>query len=83
MASQVVFGALCVSAAWLVYHVLKALYNISPLHPLSKIPGPKLAGATYFPEFYYDVVLGGRYTKKIKSMHEEYGKSHRIPLCVV
>ncbi|KXJ93358.1 cytochrome P450 [Microdochium bolleyi] len=66
------------SAAWLAYHILKALYNISPLHPLSSIPGPKLAGATYLPEFYYDVLLGGRYTRAIKEMHDKYGPIVRI-----
>ncbi|KAI1034948.1 hypothetical protein LB503_011704 [Fusarium chuoi] len=46
-------------SAWLAFKVLQALYNVSPLHPLSKIPGPKLAAATYLPEFYYDVILVG------------------------
>lgn len=64
---------LAIGVAWLAYHVLKALYNISPFHPLAKIPGPKLAAASYLPEFYHDVILGGRYTHAIKRMHEEYG----------
>lgn len=59
---------------WLLYQVAKALYNISPLHPLSHIPGPKLSAATYIPEFYYDVILFGRYTREISRMHEQYGK---------
>ncbi|KAI1864594.1 uncharacterized protein JN550_008881 [Neoarthrinium moseri] len=71
-------NVLALGGAWLVYHLLKALYNISPLHPLSRIPGPKLAGATYLPEFYYDVILGGRYTHAIKEMHEQYGPIVRI-----
>ena len=61
-------------SAWLAFKFLQALYNVSPLHPLSKIPGPKLAAATYLPEFYYDVILVGRYTHAIKQMHEKYGK---------
>lgn len=60
-------------SAWLAFKLLQALYNISPLHPLSKVPGPKLAGATYLPEFYHDVILVGRYTHAIKKMHEKYG----------
>ncbi|KAF5650622.1 cytochrome P450 monooxygenase oxidoreductase [Fusarium sp. NRRL 52700] len=64
--------------AWLAFKILQALYNISPLHPLSKIPGPKLAAATYLPEFYYDVILVGRYTHAIKQMHEKYGPIVRI-----
>jgi hypothetical protein len=66
--------ALGLVAAWLVFKVLQALYNVSPLHPLSRIPGPKLAAATYLPEFYYDVVKFGCYTKEISKMHERYGK---------
>ena len=58
---------------WLIFKVLQVLYNVSPLHPLSKIPGPKLAAATYLPEFYHDVILVGRYTHAIKQMHEIYG----------
>ncbi|KAF4473450.1 cytochrome P450 oxidoreductase, partial [Fusarium agapanthi] len=57
---------------------VRALYNVSPFHPLSKIPGPKLAAATYLPEFYYDVILVGRYTHAIKQMHEKYGPVVRI-----
>ncbi|KAI1335852.1 cytochrome P450 [Xylariaceae sp. FL0016] len=63
---------------FLVYQVLKTLYNASPLHPLHKIPGPKLAAATYLPEFYHDVILDGRYTHEIKRMHEKYGPIVRI-----
>lgn len=58
---------------FLGYRLLLILYNISPLHPLSPIPGPKLAAATYFPEFYYDVICLGKYTTKIREMHEKYG----------
>lgn len=66
------------SLAWLAYHILKALYNVSPLHPLSHIPGPRLAAATYLPEFYYDVVKFGRYTSEIREMHKAYGPLVRI-----
>ena len=44
------------------------------LDPLSNIPGPKLAAASHWYEFYYDVILKGRYTWRIREMHEEYGK---------
>jgi len=59
---------------WLVYKVLEAMYNISPLHPLNSIPGPRLAAATYWPEFYHDVVKFGCYTKEISKMHRVYGE---------
>lgn len=67
-------NVLLVAGVWLTYQLFKALYNISPLHPLSHIPGPKLASATYLPEFYYDVVKFGCYTKEIRKMHERYGE---------
>jgi hypothetical protein len=41
--------------------------------PLAKFPGPKLAAVTLWYEFYYDVILKGRYTFKIKELHKEYG----------
>lgn len=66
------------TVAWLAYQLLKALYNISPFHPLSHIPGPRLAAATYWPEFYYDVIKFGRYTREIKEMHRTYGPLVRI-----
>lgn len=62
-------------AVFLAYRLLVLLYNISPLHPLSSIPGPRLAAATYLPEFYYDVICLGKYTTKISQMHEQYGES--------
>lgn len=67
-------NALLLIGAWLVYHLIKALYNVSPLHPLQHIPGPKFAAASYLPEFYYDVIKYGRYTKEIQKMHEQYGQ---------
>ena len=42
--------------------------------PLSNIPGPKLAAASLWYEFYYDVIKKGRYTWKIWEMHDKYGK---------
>ncbi|KAK7970073.1 hypothetical protein PG988_009146 [Apiospora saccharicola] len=61
-------------AAYLGYHFVKAVYNVSPLHPLSRIPGPWLSSASYLPEFWWDVVQNGQYTSKIVEMHHKYGK---------
>lgn len=69
-------NVLVFAGLYLAYYVLKALYNISPLHPLSRIPGPTLSAATYWPEFYHDVVRYGCYTKEIAKMHEKYGRAH-------
>lgn len=51
---------------------LRRFYSVY-LGPLSKFPGPKLAAATLWYECYYDVIKRGRYTFKIKEMHEKYG----------
>ncbi|KAH9905309.1 cytochrome P450 [Xylariomycetidae sp. FL2044] len=63
---------------WLAYHIARALYNISPLHPLSHIPGPKLAAMTIWYEIWFELVKFGRYSSEIKKMHESYGPIVRI-----
>ncbi|KAF2642280.1 cytochrome P450 [Massarina eburnea CBS 473.64] len=63
---------------WITYRVSIALYNISPLHPLYRFPGPKIAGATYLYEAYYDWWQLGRYGKVIARMHKKYGPIVRI-----
>jgi hypothetical protein len=65
---------LSVVVLWLLYHAAKAIYNISPLHPLYQFPGSKMAAMGYWTEAYYDFWLGGRYSREIKRMHEKYGK---------
>ncbi|KAK7952551.1 cytochrome P450 [Apiospora aurea] len=69
---------LSIAATWAAYKILQAAYNLSPLHPLSHIPGPRLAAASYLPELYWDVVCGGRYTRQIRDMHRIYGPIVRI-----
>ncbi|EAA64872.1 hypothetical protein AN2040.2 [Aspergillus nidulans FGSC A4] len=68
---------LTAGGAWVFFHLAKCIYNLF-FHPLSHIPGPWLAAATYLPEFYHDVVRGGRYTTQIQQMHEKYGPIVRI-----
>lgn len=60
------------SGTWLAYHLVKVIYNLF-FHPLAHIPGPLLSRATYIPEFWYDVVRSGLYTKQIQKMHDKYG----------
>ena len=64
-----------VAGTWIIYQFVKVVYNLF-FHPLSHIPGPKLAAASYFLEFYYDVIKSGSYTKRIWQMHEQYGRAH-------
>lgn len=63
---------------WVAYKILVALYNISPLHPLSRFPGPKLAAMTILYEGWYDLIKVGRYTWEIQKMHDQYGASTRL-----
>ncbi|MBE3045723.1 hypothetical protein IMZ48_24890 [Candidatus Bathyarchaeota archaeon] len=58
---------------WGAYRVTRAIYNISPFHPLSRFPGPKIAAVSYLYEAYYDWILVGRYGHVIKRMHDDYG----------
>jgi hypothetical protein len=73
LAFVTVRNALQLLGLWLGYRVLLALYNVSPLHPLSKFPGPKLAAASYLYEAWFDLVKVGRYSWEIKEMHKRYG----------
>lgn len=59
----------------LIYYALLVVYRLSPLHPLHKFPGPKLAAASYLYEVWFDLVKGGQYTFEIKRLHDAYGKS--------
>ena len=45
-------------------------------HPLAGIPGPRMACASQWYEFYYDILKwpGGQYWSKINEMHERYGE---------
>ncbi|KAF4236360.1 hypothetical protein CNMCM6805_005849 [Aspergillus fumigatiaffinis] len=59
------------------YLTLRTIYRLY-FHPLRKIPGPRLAAATHFVEFYYDVLKGGKYIWEVEKMHERYGPIVRI-----
>lgn len=72
-AALTVSSILWLVAAWFAYRVAVAIYNISPLHPLSRFPGPKIAAVSYLYEAYYDWWRVGRYGRVIKEMHERYG----------
>ncbi len=59
-----------------IYLIVYRLY----FHDLAGIPGPKLASATQWYEFYYDILKwpGGQYWLEVDKMHERYGKVLRF-----
>lgn len=65
------------AAALVGYFVTLVLYRLF-LHPLAAFPGPKLAAATLWYEFFYDGIRRGQYTFKIQEMHEKHGPIVRI-----
>ena len=42
---------------------------------LSGFPGPKIAAATFWYEFYYDWLRKGKYIFVIEEMHKKYGSA--------
>ncbi|KAF2178846.1 putative P450 monooxygenase [Zopfia rhizophila CBS 207.26] len=68
---------LVLSSTSVLYAVSLAIHRLY-LSPLAKFPGPKLAAATLWYEFYYDVIKRGRFAWEIKRMHEVYGPIVRI-----
>lgn len=65
------------SFAFTAYVILLVVYRLY-LSPLAKFPGPNLAAATLWYEFYYDVTLRGKYTWKIAELHKKYGMFRRL-----
>lgn len=65
--------AACSVLLFIFYWSTIFIYRIT-VHPLARFPGPKLAGATYWYEFSYDVWPNYlRYTFKLQELHEQYG----------
>ncbi|KAJ5360620.1 hypothetical protein N7517_009811 [Penicillium concentricum] len=60
-----------------IYIAVKSIYRLY-FHPLSKIPGPKLAAITSGYEFYFNVIKGGMFIWEIERLHEIYGPIIRI-----
>ncbi|KAL4749035.1 hypothetical protein BDW72DRAFT_195277 [Aspergillus terricola var. indicus] len=59
------------------YYASLIIYRLY-FHPLAGFPGPKLAAATHWYEFYYNAIQQGKYVYKVDQMHEKYGPIVRI-----
>ncbi|KAL4874373.1 cytochrome P450 [Aspergillus karnatakaensis] len=57
--------------------VVVSIYRLF-FHPLSHIPGPKLAAITHAYEFYFDVIKKGTLIWEIERLHKIYGPIIRI-----
>jgi hypothetical protein len=60
-------------AVYLAAHRLYRIFYDLKLHPLSHIPGPKLAAITYLYQTYYSIVGGSRFYIQVGKLHERYG----------
>lgn len=74
MDSNFVSGSIALA---LLYFISSTVYYLY-LSPISKIPGPKLAAATWWYEYYHDIVTYGKYIFQVMDMHKEYGPIVRI-----
>ena len=68
---RIPLGIIVFFVARFITTVIYRLY----FHPLSKVPGPKLAAATWLYEIYFDLILGRKFFAEITRLHEIYGAS--------
>ncbi|KAJ5397068.1 hypothetical protein N7509_005181 [Penicillium cosmopolitanum] len=57
------------------YYFFLVIYNVY-FHPLANYPGPKSMAATRIP--YMRNTISGRYTQRLKALHDQYGDVVRI-----
>ena len=62
-----------ISAVYATYLIGLGVFRLY-LSPIAKFPGPKLAALTRWYEFYYEVVLRGKFSDHITELHKIYGE---------
>ncbi|KAL8720262.1 MAG: hypothetical protein Q9225_002860 [Loekoesia sp. 1 TL-2023] len=65
------------TALLILYSAGLALYRVF-FSQLASFPGPRLAAATFWYEFYYDFCREGKYIFEIERLHQQYGPIVRI-----
>jgi hypothetical protein len=68
---QIIETTLVLSVLFTLVGAIRRLY----FHPLSHIPGPRLAALTWWYEFYFDIIEPSQYVFKIQDLHNQYGNS--------
>lgn len=63
-----------------LYYVGLVIWRLY-FHPLSKFPGPRLAAATRWYEFYDDVIRGGVTSQRYPALHKRYGMHCDVYRC--
>ena len=64
--------AIAIAGLATAYTLGLAVYRLV-FSQLAGFPGPKLAAATYWYEFYYDCICQGKFIFEIERMHRKYG----------
>lgn len=66
--------ALALSAWTILYTAWLVIYRLW-FHPIAGFPGSPWARITFWYEFYYEWIKPGQYHRRIREMHEEYGRT--------